>query len=110
MKRTDSQLMEELNDEKVTHYRNNSIFSSVDYSNRTGLVVSPSKNVGSVKQNTTSNQENIEVYNPEKDVAVAVFRSQSEKVEEIPLEQYVAGVVASEMPAEFELEALKLNR
>ncbi len=46
-------------------------------------------------------------YIPEDDVAVSVFRSQSEQVEEVPLEQYVIGVVASEMPADFELEALK---
>ncbi|WP_010648325.1 stage II sporulation protein D [Oceanobacillus massiliensis] len=39
--------------------------------------------------------------------SVAVMRSNVENVEDIPLETYVAGVVASEMPAEFELEALK---
>ncbi|SET25014.1 stage II sporulation protein D [Salinibacillus kushneri] len=38
---------------------------------------------------------------------VSVFRSQEQSVDDVPLEQYVAGVVASEMPAEFELEALK---
>ncbi|MFB4163301.1 stage II sporulation protein D [Alteribacillus sp. JSM 102045] len=40
-------------------------------------------------------------------VSVSVFRSETETVEEIALEDYVAGVVASEMPAEFEIEALK---
>ncbi|WP_404455813.1 stage II sporulation protein D [Virgibacillus necropolis] len=39
--------------------------------------------------------------------SVAVMRASSEQVEDIPLEEYVAGVVASEMPAGFELEALK---
>ncbi|MFC5711499.1 stage II sporulation protein D [Thalassorhabdus alkalitolerans] len=38
---------------------------------------------------------------------VSVFRSKSEMIEEIPLEDYVTGVVASEMPASFEMEALK---
>lgn len=38
---------------------------------------------------------------------VAVYRSVSNTVEKIPLEKYVMGVVASEMPAEFEEEALK---
>ncbi|MBS4223417.1 stage II sporulation protein D [Lederbergia citrea] len=38
---------------------------------------------------------------------VAVFRTQTEKIEKLPLEEYVIGVVASEMPAKFELEALK---
>ncbi|WP_323741923.1 stage II sporulation protein D [Salinibacillus xinjiangensis] len=38
---------------------------------------------------------------------VSVFRSQDKTVDDMPLEEYVVGVVASEMPAEFELEALK---
>jgi stage II sporulation protein D len=40
-------------------------------------------------------------------VNVAIFRSKLDKVENIPLEEYVAGVVASEMPSIFEIEALK---
>jgi len=43
----------------------------------------------------------------ESPVAVPVYRSQSKQIENIPLEEYVIGVVASEMPAEFETEALK---
>lgn len=39
--------------------------------------------------------------------AVTVMRSKSEKTEDVPLETYVSRVVASEMPAEFEMEALK---
>lgn len=39
--------------------------------------------------------------------SVKVFRTESEQTEMVPLEQYVARVVASEMPADFELEALK---
>ncbi len=38
---------------------------------------------------------------------VTVFRSSQNKVEELPIETYVAGVVAGEMPADFEEEALK---
>ncbi|WP_017756579.1 stage II sporulation protein D [Calidifontibacillus oryziterrae] len=38
---------------------------------------------------------------------VAVYRSNTKKIDKIMLEDYVKGVVASEMPAEFELEALK---
>jgi stage II sporulation protein D len=38
---------------------------------------------------------------------VSVYRSDESKVESVPLQQYVIGVVASEMPAEFEPEALK---
>lgn len=40
-------------------------------------------------------------------VMVNVARTVSETIESVPLEQYVVGVVASEMPADFELEALK---
>ncbi|NWO12884.1 stage II sporulation protein D [Virgibacillus sp.] len=39
--------------------------------------------------------------------SVSVMRSNVDKVEGVPLEEYVVGVVASEMPAEFEKEALK---
>jgi stage II sporulation protein D len=40
-------------------------------------------------------------------VEVAVYRSQQKKVENMPIEDYVAGVIAAEMPANFEMEALK---
>ncbi|MFZ3578571.1 stage II sporulation protein D [Virgibacillus sp. DJP39] len=43
----------------------------------------------------------------ESPISVAVMRASSDKVEDVPLENYVAGVVASEMPANFEKEALK---
>ncbi len=38
---------------------------------------------------------------------VAVYLSQEKRVIQVPLEQYVRGVVAAEMPIDFELEALK---
>nr|WP_156965220.1 stage II sporulation protein D [Pontibacillus litoralis] len=41
------------------------------------------------------------------EVNVSVMRSQKDTVEDVPLEVYVSRVVASEMPADFELEALK---
>jgi stage II sporulation protein D len=44
---------------------------------------------------------------PHSDIVVPVFRKSMDTVQNIPLEEYVAGVVASEMPADFELEALK---
>lgn len=40
-------------------------------------------------------------------IVVSVLRSKSKQVEKIPLEEYVKGVVASEMPASFQMEALK---
>lgn len=41
------------------------------------------------------------------DVAIKVYLHQAGKIIEMPLENYVKGVVAAEMPAEFEPEALK---
>src|SRR5690606_2804651 len=38
---------------------------------------------------------------------VAVMRSQTGEIEEVPLEKYVISVVASEVPADFEIEAIK---
>jgi stage II sporulation protein D len=38
---------------------------------------------------------------------VAIYLTDEKKVEEVPLEQYIRGVLAAEMPIEFELEALK---
>ncbi|WP_238651173.1 stage II sporulation protein D [Paenibacillus piscarius] len=38
---------------------------------------------------------------------VTVYLSRSGQIETLPLEEYVSGVLAAEMPAEFELEALK---
>ena len=40
-------------------------------------------------------------------IEVAVWRSNAGKIEKLPLEKYIAGVVAAEMPADFEVEALK---
>ena len=41
------------------------------------------------------------------EIEVAVWRSNADKIEKLPLEKYIAGVVAAEMPADFEVEALK---
>ncbi|ADU32281.1 stage II sporulation protein D [Evansella cellulosilytica] len=43
----------------------------------------------------------------EEEETIAVYRTATSTVEEVPLEDYIVGVVAAEMPAEFELEALK---
>lgn len=40
-------------------------------------------------------------------VEVAVYRVGQEQIDKLPLEEYIVGVVAAEMPANFELEALK---
>lgn len=38
---------------------------------------------------------------------VKVYRNKMKKIDEVQLEDYIVGVVAAEMPADFELEALK---
>ncbi|MBM7645355.1 stage II sporulation protein D [Scopulibacillus daqui] len=40
-------------------------------------------------------------------VTVSVYRSSENKVESLPLHDYLVGVVSSEMPADFDIEALK---
>ena len=40
-------------------------------------------------------------------IKVSVYRSKLDKVEKVPLDDYIVGVVASEMPAKFNEEALK---
>ncbi|MFB4169795.1 stage II sporulation protein D [Virgibacillus sp. JSM 102003] len=51
--------------------------------------------------------EQVEVTMGNSPFSVAVARANSDTVENVPLETYVSRVVASEMPAEFEIEALK---
>lgn len=41
------------------------------------------------------------------DVDVSVYKTEAKTIETLPLEDYVVGVVAAEMPADFQLEALK---
>ena len=42
-----------------------------------------------------------------KEIAIRVYVKSEDKVEEMELEEYITGVVAAEMPAEFAFEALK---
>lgn len=58
---------------------------------------------GDVKKAAKKSEEGLK----ENSMSVAVMRNQTKEIENIPLETYVARVVANEMPAEFETEALK---
>lgn len=40
-------------------------------------------------------------------IPISVYRTEVKKVEVIPIEEYITGVISAEMPADFELEALK---
>jgi stage II sporulation protein D len=52
-------------------------------------------------------QDQEQVQEDDSAVEVAVMRSQTSQIENVPLETYVTRVVAGEMPVEFEFEALK---
>ena len=43
----------------------------------------------------------------DRQIPISVYRTQTKTVEIHPIEEYIAGVVSAEMPADFELEALK---
>ncbi len=71
------------------------------------LVVIPFGESKQEAATVTKKVEEATVEVEESPFAVEVMRSATETVEDIPLEEYIVGVVAAEMPAEFELEALK---
>jgi len=61
-------------------------------------IISPEKPGGQVKPETkASRREN----------TVALYLNSTKKIENTPLEEYVKGVVAAEMPASFDMEAIK---
>ncbi|RXT04377.1 stage II sporulation protein D [Ammoniphilus sp. CFH 90114] len=43
----------------------------------------------------------------ENQIQISVYRTESKKVDTYPIEEYIVGVLSAEMPADFELEALK---
>lgn len=74
------------------------------------LIVAPfaqDKEVITTSEGSSSTEEVAELEIEEPSLTVSVMRTSTDEKEEVPLEIYVARVVASEMPAEFELEALK---
>ncbi|MCD8509307.1 MAG: stage II sporulation protein D [Bacillus sp. (in: Bacteria)] len=65
-------------------------------------------NGGGSALNGTNGDDSIEVSEVQVEPKVInVFRTETETVEEVPLEEYIAGVVAREMDAAYEMEALK---
>ncbi|WP_057913727.1 stage II sporulation protein D [Peribacillus muralis] len=56
---------------------------------------------------STNSKDQTDKKSAEPSIDVSVYRTLTKEVEQIPLEEYVVGVVASEMPVSFELEALK---
>ncbi|SHG84911.1 stage II sporulation protein D [Ornithinibacillus halophilus] len=72
------------------------------------LVVLPFNSNESVASTTIEQEfDSSEGLDDDSAISVAVMRTQTDSIENVPLETYVARVVASEMPAKFEMEALK---
>ena len=64
----------------------------------------------SAKDNTVNQKENVIKNNTIKingDSTIRVYITSEDKVEEVPIEDYICGVVANEMPISFNEEALK---
>src|SRR5699024_2513895 len=72
-------------------------FGNMDHSK--AVTVATKKAMPSGEQETVATSDS--------SFSIAVMRDSSKKIEDVPLETYVARVVASEMPADFEIEALK---
>jgi len=69
-----------------------------------GLLV---KKISPADHAVPPDSQNLPVQATEQGLMVPVYLTKKDTVETVPLEQYVKGVVAAEMPVEFELEALK---
>ncbi|MTH53991.1 stage II sporulation protein D [Bacillus mangrovi] len=73
------------------------------------LLVSPfiSQSNGRLEEDLKQKEKQEKPLETKSGVTVSVYRTAQGKVENVPLEDYVFGVVAAEMPADFEEEALK---
>lgn len=72
------------------------------------MVVLPSLLVSLWKEETPEKEEVVAApLGNENDPVISVFRVEEQRIIEVPLEKYIRGVVAAEMPADFQLEALK---
>lgn len=60
-----------------------------------------------LEQNTEQNQNNESEYDYKQYVAIKLLHKKTGKVEEVPLDEYLCNVVSAEMPADYEMEALK---
>lgn len=59
-------------------------------------------------ENNTNVENNVDVqYEYNKFSTIKLYHKKSEEIEELPIDEYLYGVVSSEMPADFEIEALK---
>ncbi|WP_096156381.1 MULTISPECIES: stage II sporulation protein D [Bacillus] len=71
------------------------------------LLVLPFADKGSGKLTEELDAKHLQPLKIGPDMNVAVYRSELKEIVEIPIEEYVVGVVSAEMGPQFELEALK---
>ena len=64
-------------------------------------------NVKTIIVSAKENEEEIKQYDYSKYNTVKLLHTLTNEIEEINLDEYILGVVAAEMPADYELEALK---
>lgn len=90
------------------------VFATVFFLTITALLLAGNSKGTEVKSNDNSkkessvNSEEFKLDNIDaKAIMVKLYRSKENKVIELPLEDYVLGVVSAEMPAEFPVEAIK---
>ncbi|MFX3634080.1 MAG: stage II sporulation protein D [Candidatus Pristimantibacillus sp.] len=83
--------------------------ASLPYTNENGAVATTGEASAEAMRQTPSqhNTAMSDGRNALNNLYVRVYMTKENRVERIPLETYVQGVVAGEMPIEFELEALK---
>lgn len=55
----------------------------------------------------TAEEQPASIQETDSPLVISVYRTKQQNIEKVPLEEYVAGVVAAEMPSSFETEALK---
>ena len=58
-------------------------------------------------EETSENKKEFEKYDYSKYKTIKLYHSKTEQTEDINLDDYLYGVVSSEMPASYEMEALK---
>ena len=63
--------------------------------------------VASIEENKEEKQEEIIPYDYSKHKTIKLYHNKTGEIEELPLDNYLYGVVSGEMPASFEMEALK---
>ena len=64
-------------------------------------------NIENVTQEQPEQEEETTIYDYQKYKTIKLFHSGSGQIEELPIDEYLYGVVSSDMPANFEIEALK---